>query len=88
MNNQKLMIFHLATILVFSLFSLTAQAKDNCSITCFEKTPQCFVSKDSTGCLVITDHKPSCSKGSCVCQLKSCKTKTIFEKSGPKTTAY
>ncbi len=53
-------------------------ASGSCSITCYEKTPACYVTKDSTGCLVITNTKPKCSKGSCVCELKSCDKKTEY----------
>lgn len=49
-----------------------------CSITCYEKTPSCYVSKDKSGCLVISNEKPSCSKGSCICELKACAKKSSY----------
>lgn len=56
----------------------SSSSNKSCSITCYEKTPACYVTKDSTGCLVITNTKPKCSKGSCICEVKSCEKKTEY----------
>lgn len=56
----------------------SASSDKSCNITCYEKSPACYVTKDSSGCLVITNTKPKCSKGSCICELKSCDKKTEY----------
>ena len=50
----------------------------SCSITCYEKNPACYVSKDKDGCLTITNEKPKCSKDSCICTIKGCNKKTEY----------
>lgn len=78
---MKLSILMLSVCLM--AVALIAKAKpissdEACSITCYEKTPSCYVTKDSSGCLVITNKKPKCSKGQCICELKGCDKKTTY----------
>lgn len=49
--------------------------KDACSVTCYEKTPTCYVTQGKDGCLDISNEKPDCTKAACVCKLAGCETK-------------
>lgn len=80
---MKKIIFLLPYFLIMlssTSLSLASEATLNksCSITCYEKTPTCYVTKDDKGCLVISNEKPTCSKGSCVCKIEGCETKTTY----------
>lgn len=78
MKTSSLILAVLATA-AFGAYAADATLPNkSCSITCYEKTPACYVTKDSSGCLVITNTKPKCSKGSCICELKSCDKKTEY----------
>ena len=66
--------------LCFSVLN-TSYAGSSCSIssiTCYEKTPTCYVTKDKSGCLDISYKKPVCAKGSCVCTVKACNKVTNY----------
>lgn len=53
--------------------------KDACSITCYEKTPTCYVTQDKEGCLKISDTKPECTGNACVCKIDGCEEKTVIK---------
>lgn len=63
-------------LLVSSSFAATGKS---CSITCYEKTPDCYVTKDSSGCLIISNEKPKKNKkGDLMCVLPGCEKKTEY----------
>ena len=64
--------------------SFAKQKQDPCSITCYEKTPDCYVSAASSGCLIISNVKPKAKKGEYTCRLKSCKIKTTYDSDNTK----
>lgn len=74
------------TLMASSVFAATNQPatgtepmKDACSITCYEKTPTCYVTQDKEGCLIISDKKPECHDGKCVCEIKGCEKQTVIK---------
>lgn len=66
--------------------TLTVSEKDACTITCYQKTPTCYVKKDASGCLDISYTKPVCNKDECVCKIPGCEQKTIIDSKGNETT--
>jgi hypothetical protein len=66
------------TFVYSSTTSAGRPAPGTCNVTCYEQTPSCYVTKDSSGCLVISDKKPKPVKGAYVCELKSCVKKTTY----------
>lgn len=54
----------------------------SCTITCYEKTPACYVTKTGKDCLEITNVKPSGKKGGYICKLKGCDTTTTYGDDG------
>lgn len=62
--------------------SSTAPMKDPCTVTCYEKSPTCYVTADGPDCLTISNEKPVCTKGTCVCTIQGCETKTTLQPSG------
>lgn len=78
MKLSLLIISLLMSVTFIAHAAKTVNVNDACSITCYEKTPTCYVTKDSSGCLVITNTKPKCEKGQCICELKGCEKKTTY----------
>ena len=66
--------------IIYTLSSrATYETGKACSITCYEKTPTCYVTAEGNNCLTISNEKPSCdTKGSCVCKIAGCDTKTTY----------
>lgn len=48
-----------------------------CQITCYEKTPSCYVSSEGSNCLAISNVLKKDEKKS-VCTLKSCNVQTSY----------
>lgn len=66
--------------------SVMKLAAGTCSITCYEKTPECYVTKDEAGCLIISNEKPKRNKqGDLICKIPSCDIKTTIHSHGGKT---
>ena len=56
-----------------------AAENDSCRITVYEKTPDCYVTSDSSGCITIANEKPKCtSKDECTIAIPGCKTKRTY----------
>lgn len=74
--------------MILSLISANSafSAPNDCSVTCYEKTPACYATEDKAGCITISNEKPKCVGKSCTCVLKGCERKTTYE-NGKKTTA-
>lgn len=51
----------------------------SCEIICYEKTPDCYVTKDDSGCLVISNTKPKRVNGSYICKIESCEIKRVYK---------
>ena len=60
-----------------------AQPKGDCTITCYQKTPTCYVTKEDKGCLKLNSEIPGCSNNICICTLKDCKPKTTYTAEHP-----
>jgi hypothetical protein len=59
--------------------TIWAAPPKSCSITCIEKTPDCYVSKDKDGCLIISDEKPKVNKeGKLICIIPGCEKETKY----------
>ncbi|MHB1949751.1 MAG: hypothetical protein ACYCQI_16755 [Gammaproteobacteria bacterium] len=75
--------------LLFSMLVMSGSAfslQENCSITCYEKTPTCYVTTDKSGCIKLSYQKPKCGEKACTCVIKGCDTKTTFENGNSVTT--
>lgn len=57
----------------------TEPMQDACSITCYEKTPTCYVTQDKDGCLNISDKKPVCKDNKCICEMSGCDKKSVIK---------
>ncbi len=80
MKKFALVALSATALLLGYVASTTARTqKDPCTITCYEKTPTCYVTKDSNGCLEISNVKPAAKKGSSICTLKGCESKTVYD---------
>jgi len=76
-------------IILFSVLVICGNAfalQDKCSITCYEKTPTCYVTAEKSGCIKISYEKPKCGEKSCTCIIKGCDKKTTFENDKTVTT--
>jgi hypothetical protein len=82
MKTRKSLFMMWITALIASGVLMTnvsaSTTSKSCTITCYEKTPTCYVAKDNDGCLVISDHKPVPGKKSSICTLQSCDTRTVY----------
>lgn len=74
---MTLLIFS-GTISAASKPAATQNGNKSSRIVCYEKTPNCYVTKDSNDCLIITNEKPVCKDGSCVCEIKGTETKAEY----------
>jgi hypothetical protein len=84
--NMKKRIYLVWAAILFTGFVTTTKAqtgtepmKDACSITCYEKTPSCYVTQGKDGCLDISDKKPECNDGKCVCKISGCEKTTVIK---------
>lgn len=84
---KKLALLSTVVALTLSIGCLAASGppskQKSCTITCFEKTPTCYVTQTGKDCLEITNVKPNNKKkGSFSCELKGCETTTTYGDTG------
>lgn len=65
-------------LILFASPTFLFAKNDSCTITCYEKTPTCYVAKNGKDCLDIS-NKPIKSNGELVCELKGCESKTVYK---------
>jgi hypothetical protein len=66
----------MALFLLLNYFASAVAAKGSGgTVTCYEKTPPCYATQDSSGCIRITDVKPTGNS----CKIAGRETKTEYD---------
>jgi hypothetical protein len=94
--SKSIVIFTLAGIITActppasnsTLSQSVSQKNNSCTITCYEKTPTCYVSQDVSGCLTITNDKPVSNDGARTCVLPACEKNVTYQLRGTSSQPY
>lgn len=65
-----------------------SQPNNSNSITCYEKTPTCYVSQGAPGCLTISYEKPANSDGTRTCILPASEKNVAYPLRGNSSQPY